>query len=129
MLKRDESSNLRCQQHPTYLYAIMDKILVVLKLAGGVVFVCRQKLALEHVVDWHNGQVERETALFSRAQIRTPEIVHHIDGNNRCDIKGLVVMLQIMCFATHWLLLHGCMNLSLNSDDEQRDKPPKYSCP
>ena len=71
----------------TYLNAVMVKILAVLKLAGGVVFVCWQELALVHVVDRRNGQVERETTFFIQAVINATEIVHRLDGNDRCHVQ------------------------------------------
>ena len=42
----------------TYLNTEMMKILAVLKLSGGVVFVCWQQLTLIQVTDRFNGQVE-----------------------------------------------------------------------
>ena len=65
----------------------MMEVLAVLKLAGGVVFVCWQELALEHVVDRRNGQVERETTFFTQAVIYAAEIVNRLDGSDRCHVQ------------------------------------------
>ena len=65
----------------------MMEVLLLLKLARGVVFVCWQELALVHVVDRRNGQVERETTFFIQAVIYATEIVNRLDGNDRCHVQ------------------------------------------
>ena len=74
------------------------KILGLFKLAGGVVFVCWQKLALVHVVDLFSGQVEREAKIFEHAAISAVEIILRIDGNDRCHVQGSVAMLYKAAF-------------------------------
>ena len=86
------------RQHLTYLYTIMMKILGLFKLAGGVVFVCWQKLALVHVVDLFSGQVEREAKIFEHAVISAVEIIDRLDGNDRCHVQGTVAMLHKAAF-------------------------------
>ena len=82
----------------SHLYAVMMKFLGLFKLAGGVVFVCWQKLALVHVVDLFSGQVEREAKIFEHAVISAVEIIDRLDGNDRCHVQGTVAMLHKAAF-------------------------------
>ena len=79
----------------------MMKVLAVLKLARGVVFVCWQELALVHVVDRLCGQIERKTKFFIQAVIYAAEIVHRLDGNDRCHVQETVGMFHKTCFMVH----------------------------
>ena len=103
----------------TYLNAVMVKILAVLKLAGGVVFVCWQELALVHVVDRRNGQVERETTFFIQAMMNAAEIVNRLDGSDRCHIQGTVGMFHKTCFMMHGVAVQVMVTVSLDRQEER----------
>ena len=97
------------------------KILAVSKLAGGVVFVCGQQLALEHVVDWFDGQVERETTFFTQAMVHAAEVVRHVEGNDRCYVQGTLGMLDKISLALHRIAVQAMvflLDLPLSSKDE-----------
>ena len=102
----------------TYLYAVMVKILAVLKLAGGVVLVCWQELTLVHVVDRRNGQVERETTFFTQAVINAAEIVHRLDGSDRCHVQGAVAMFYKTCFMVHGVAVQVMATVSLDRQEK-----------
>ena len=96
----------------------MVKILGLFKLVGGVVFVCWQELALEHVVDRRNGQVERETTFFIQAVINATEIVHRLDGNDRCHVQGTVGMFHKTCFMVHGVAVQVMATVSLDRQEK-----------
>ena len=96
----------------------MVKILAVLKLAGGVVFVCWQKLTLVHVVDRRNGQVERETTFFIQAVMNAAVIVHRLDGNDRCHVQGTVGIFYKKCFMMHGVAVQVMVTVSLDRQEK-----------
>ena len=96
----------------------MMKVLAVLKLAGEVVFVCCQELALVHVVDRRNGQVERETTFFIQAVIYAAEIVHRLDGSDWCHVQGTVGMFHKTCFTVHGVAVQVMATVSLDRQEK-----------
>ena len=98
----------------TDLNAVMMEVLPLLKLARGVVFVCWQELALVHVVDRRNGQVERETTFFIQAVINATEIVNRLDGNDRCHVQWTVGMFHKTCFMVHGVAVQVMATVSLD---------------
>ena len=97
------------------------EILAVSKLVGGVVFVSGQELALEHVVDGFDGQVERETTFFTQAMVHAAEVVHHVEGNDRCYVQGTLGMLDKISLALHRIAVQAMvflLDLPLSSKDE-----------
>ena len=97
------------------------EILAVSKLVGRVVFVSGQELALEHVVDGFDGQVERETTFFTQAMVHAAEVVHHVEGNDRCYVQGTLGMLDKISLALHRITVQAMvflLDLPLSSKEE-----------
>ena len=98
------------------------EILALSKLVGGVVLVRGQELAHEQVFDGFDGQVERETAFFTQAMVHAAEVVHHVEGNDRCYVQGTLGMLDKISLALHRIAVQAMvflLDLPLSCKDEE----------
>ena len=99
-------------------------ILAVSKLVGGVVFVSGQELALEHVVDGFDGQVQRETTFFTQAMVHAAEVVRHVEGNDRCYVRGRLGMLDKKTLTLHRIAVQAMfflLDMPLSSKNEDHN--------